>query len=346
MLDSPGMRLRRLAAALTLASFSATSGFFGVMLTPALAEAQTAVELAKARALFKEGLSLEVAGDWAGALAKFNEVGRVKTTPAVRYHVGRCKEHLGRLNEALGEYRIAEYEAQQQSAKELDEIVKARTELEARVPKLVISRGKGAESVKVELDGVVIGEAQIGKEVSVDPGPHRVVAKSKGREFEETVTLAEGETKSLELVPPEDWATKAPVVGGPKPDDPPDEKPPIEIKKTGPGALPWIIGGVGVLGLAAGGYFYLQMNDAKSQLEDVCRGDGTCPKSKQTLADDGKSYALMANVGLGVGVVGIGVAAVMLMSGGGGGEKPKAARVRLNVLPGPELKGVNLVGAF
>lgn len=343
------MRLRRLGSAILALSLAAPAGFGSVVVFPATAAAQSPAELAKARTLFKEGVSLEAAGDWAGALAKFDEVAKVKTTPAVRFHIGRCKEHLGRLNEALGEYRIAEYEAQQAKAKELDEITKAREQLEARVPKLTITRGKGAESAKIELDGVALGEAQVGKEVSTDPGPHRIVAKIGGSEFEQSVTLAEGETKSVELVPPDDFKAKpAPAPDEPTPDEPkPDQ--PVKVEAKGKGALPWIIGGVGVVGLAAGGYFYTQMKDNQKKLEDVCRPDGTCPASKQKLSDDGKKYALFTNIGLGVGVVGIGVATVMLLSGGGGeAEKPKTARVRVNVnvLTGPELKGVNVVGAF
>ena len=70
--------------------------------------------LEKARNLFRQGLSLEAAGNWAAALAKFQEVMKVKLTPQVRFHSARCSEQLGRLNEALGEYRLAEYEAGQQ----------------------------------------------------------------------------------------------------------------------------------------------------------------------------------------------------------------------------------------
>ena len=340
------MRYRRLAAVLTLASFSAPLGFSAALLTPTRAHAQSPAELAKARTLFKEGLSLEAAGDWGSALAKFEEVGKVKTTPAVRYHMGRCKEHLGRLNEALGEYRIAEYEAQQQNAKELEEITKARGELEARVPKLVITRGKGAESAKIELDGVAIGESKVGKEVSTDPGPHRIVAKIGGREFEQTVTLAEGESKTVELVPPEGFAAAPPTPDGPKPDDKPDDKPGLKVEKKGKGALPWIIGGVGLVGLGAGGYFYLKMNDSKKQLEDVCRPDGSCPKSKQSLSDDGKRYALMANVGLGVGGVGLGVATVMLLTGGGGTGGGETGRAPRRERAGIAVVGVSLVNAF
>jgi tetratricopeptide (TPR) repeat protein len=308
------------------------------------AAAQSAAELGKARTLFKEGVSLEAAGDWAGALAKFEEVAKVKTTPQVRFHIGRCKEHLGRLNEALGEYRMAEYEAQQSKAKEAAEISQARQSLEARVPKLVITRGAGAESAKIELDGVAIGEAQVGKEVSTDPGPHKIVAKIGGGQFDVDVSVAEGETKNVELTPPEGFAAK-PAPKAEEPEVKPiEDKPPPKVERKGPGALPWIIGGVGVVSLGASGYFLLQRNKAEDDLNSSCHGD-VCPSNKKSVGDDGKRYATYTNVALGIGVVGIGVATVMLLSSGGE-EKPEKSALRVDVVSTPRLTGVNLFGKF
>src|ERR1051325_9094803 len=115
------------------------------LLAPRPAAAQSQEELERARQQFRQGLRLEAAGDWAASLAKFVEVGKVKLTPQVRFHGARCNEQLGRLNEALGEYRLAEYEAGQQRLKELQAITQARQALESRVPKLLIKRGEGAE---------------------------------------------------------------------------------------------------------------------------------------------------------------------------------------------------------
>jgi hypothetical protein len=78
---------------------------------PLRAEDVPDARLAEARVWFRDGLSLEAAGDWAGALTRFEQVAKVRFTPQVRFHVARCKEHLGRMTEALGDYRISEYEA-------------------------------------------------------------------------------------------------------------------------------------------------------------------------------------------------------------------------------------------
>lgn len=310
-----------------------------------VASAQSAAEVAKARTLFKEGLSLEAAGDWAGALQKFQDVAKVKTTPQVRYHIARCKEHLGRMNEALGEYRIAEYEAEQAKAKELPEITKAREELEGRIPKLTIRRGEGAESAKIQVDGVDFGETQIGKQVTIDPGSHKIVARIGSAEFEETVTLAEGESKEVELVPPEDFGKGAAKTKPIEKEPEPEPAPIVKVDEVGPGALPWIIGGVGLVSLGAGGYFLVQRNKAEDDLKTNCRDD-VCPAAKQSVGDDGKRYALLTNVAFGVGVVGLGVATVWLLSSGGSEKKPEASALRFDVHGAPGTAGVNVAGKF
>jgi hypothetical protein len=310
------------------------------------ASAQSAADLAKARTEFKEGVSLEAAGNWAAALAKFQDVARIKTTPQVRYHIGRCKENLGRLNEALGEYRLAEYEAQQSKAKELPEIEKAREQLEARVPKVIIQRGEGAKNAKVEIDGVALGEAQIGKEFAVDPGSHKISAKIDRGQWDQTVEVAEGETKSVELVPPDDLKGAA----LPPDDTPPDDTPPDDgsVKldtKKGAGALPWIVGGVGIVALGAGAFFGLQAKKKEDDLNASCRG-GVCPNSKKSLEDESKQAALISNIGFGVGIACVGTAIVLLAVGGGKSEKKASKQKRIHLVPTADARGVSVLGNF
>ena len=291
--------------------------------------AQTQDDLERARQQFRQGLSLEAAGNWAAALAKFQEVGKVKLTPQVRFHAARCNEQLGRLNEALGEYRLAEYEAGQQGLKEAAEISQARQALESRVPKLVIKRGEGAEAARVELDGVELGEAQIGQPVSVDPGPHTIVAKLGGdRQVQESASVKESETAEVVL--------KASAVSETKPEGPHEgnSSVPPEPEKKHASVVPWIVGGVGVAGLAASGVFFGLRQGAKSDLEKACDGN-TCPASLQSKQNQGELYTTLAWVSLGVGVAGVGVATYLFLSGAGSSHEVRASLpVDVAVLPG------------
>jgi hypothetical protein len=310
--------------------------------------AQSAAELAQARATFQQGLSLEAAGDWAGALAKFQAVGRVKLTPQVRFHIARCKENLGRLNEALGDYRVAEYEAEQEQAKELPAITAAREALQARIPKLVIERGAGAETASVDLDGVELGESKLGKPVSVDPGAHRIVAHVGGQQFEKDVTVAEGQTRTVKLVPPPGLLQHKPAGTTTGPSETPPVPPPQKHS-----VVPWIVGGVGVASLITSGVFFGLRAKAESDLNSGCRGD-VCPERLHGTENSGKTDSVVADVTLGVGLVGVGVAAVMLLTRGSSSSTPPADRdtdvsrrgVRVDVMQSRSATGVSLSGTF
>ncbi len=323
------------------------------------AHAQGKQDLAKARQLYSQGLTQEAAGDWTGALSTFQRVARIKLTPQVRFHIARSKEHLGRLNEALGGYRLAEYEAQQAGdQKILDQIQTARKALEQRIPKLVIERGKGADAIKIELDGVVVGQSQIGRPVNVDPGPHEIVGElANGKSFKKTVNAKEGGSQKVVLDVPEVLREKAapapkstPRTAAPPAEPPPAEVPPDHTAHVASrtSVAPWIIGGVGVASLAASGVFYVLRNNAKKKLDDGCLGN-VCPDTLQSTQDAGQRYSTLTGVALGVGVAGIGVAAVWLLTGSsskkdGGDTAGRGVSVR--VAAAPHSTGVSIGGHF
>lgn len=301
------------------------------------APGQTEADLVRARRLYSQGLTQEAAGDWTGALATFEEVARIKLTPQVRFHVARSKEHLGRLNEALGGYRLAEYEASQGGAKEqeiLAEVSKAREALEKRIPKLVIVRGESAAAVKVELDGVVIGDAQLGKEITVDPGPHVVVGiLAPGKQFRSNVSVAEGESKQLVLNVPSELLepSVAPAAPDPKPAPTPAAPAPGPEKRKSPSAAPWVVGGVGVAALIASGVFYALRNDAEKELDAGCL-DRQCPDTLRDTQKRGETYAALSGVMLGVGVAGVGASALMLL-GRSTASQPAQPAAAIRVAP-------------
>lgn len=304
---------------------------FGVAapLLPQTARAQSQDDLERARQQFRQGLSLEAAGDWAAALAKFVEVGKVRLTPQVRFHSARCNEQLGRLNEALGEYRLAEYEAGQQGLREQAEISQARQALETRVPKLIIRRGENAAAAKIELDGVELGEPQIGQPVNVDPGPHTVVAKlGADRQVEQSPTVKEGETAEVVMNAPA--VATSPVTNttadtGTAGAD--------THAKSHPSVLPWVVGGVGVASLVTSGVFFGLRAGAISDLDKGCKGN-ICPKSLQGTQDDGKLYTTLSYVTLGVGIAGVGVATYLFIAGSGKQKEQASLPVDVAMLPG------------
>ena len=331
------LRNRAVLPLLAMALMCLSGGAFG----------QSEEELSRARQLYGQGLTQEAAGDWAGALNAFQQVSRIKMTPQVRYHIARCKENLGRLNEALGGYRLAEYEAERAEKKKpelIGEIKKARESLKARIPKLVIERGDGAAAIKIELDGVALGPAKVGREVSVDPGPHSVVGvTSAGKRFEQTIEVAEGETERITLHVPEEMRGGAgdensAAGGGAMTSDLSADS---ANRAASSSAFPWVVTGLGVASLAASGVFFALRSQAEKELDEGCLGN-VCPDTLESTEQRGKTYALLSGVTLGVGIVGVGVGTVLLVTRGKKDSSADGASVALQLSP----NRVGLSGQF
>jgi len=316
---------------------------FAIVGSQAPALAQDAAELKKARAQFQQATELEQAKNWTAALQAFREVGQVRMTPQVRFHIAVCEEGLGRLVAALGGYELALADADKVGPDFKGEVEENVNKLRARIPKLVIERGAGANAAAIELDGVAVGDSSVGVEVPLDPGPHAVTAKAPNRKpFEASVTLTEEQTTHLEVkleeLPPELLRTG----GGP----PPPEKPPSKV-------VPFVIGGVGVASLIGSGVLFGLRQSTLKELEDACGSDGKhCPQSKQSRYDDLKFYHYGAEVTLGVGIAAVGTAGALLFFQRKKKEPAKdAAAVQMQLYPSLPLTadapiGATLRGAF
>lgn len=306
--------------------------------TPALAENPT--ELKRARAQFQRGIELEQAGNWAEAIQQFREVGSVRMTPQVRFHIAYCEENLGRLVTALGGYELALAEAEQVGADFKNEVETAITRLRERIPKLLIERGAGADAAAVQLDGIDLGASSIGAEIPLDPGPHAVTATAPGYQpFSATATLKERETTRvlLELVP--------------EPVPPPGEGKPGQVivvtRTESPKRLvPYIVGGAGVAALISGGVLFGLHQATAADLEERCPDKNACPERYRDTYDRMRLYGWAAGISAGVGVAAIGVAVGLIVFE----KKPPAVNggAALTLQPGApgSLAGASLSGRF
>jgi hypothetical protein len=319
---------------------------------PAPVAAQAPEELDRARALFREGVALSAANDWASALSKFKAVAQVKMTPQVAFNIAECEEHLGKLVSALGNYRLAASEAEAAKARDVAAQVDDRiTALEARIPKLVIQRGEGADSARIELDGVEIGAAQIGTEIPVDPGPHVIVGKIDGQEgSRDTVQVAEKSVETVAVVIDLELLKKP--VAPPPVDGPPRDRLPAGAASSP--TLAYAITGAGVVSLGAGVVFVILRQGIIGDLDAACGGDETCPPSAEATADRGRLYTGLAEITIPLGVAGVATGIYLLATS----SAPKAElavsargpRGRgidfVSAAPGADVGGASLVGRF
>lgn len=333
----------------------------GVSMAPN-ARAQTKEELDKARALFLEGLSLHAANNCAAALTKYREVAKVKMTAQVAFNIAECEERLGRLVQALGNYRVAAAQGEgDKKAKEVMAKVGDRIEaIEGRIPKLTITRAKGGDTAVIELDGTEIGVGQLGSPIPVDPGAHVIVAKVGNKELlHESVTLAEKENKTFEVK----LTIKMPKIEQPKDEPPPDlpkEEPPPPPRSRTPGIVVTVIGGVVMI---AGFSFLAPRAAAISELDKLCGGDTTCPPSAEDTANRGKLFTGLAEGFVVAGVVGLATGIALIATSGPRAPEKKSNEKNekkeasfhglykptlrfVGAAPGASLGGMSVMGRF
>jgi serine/threonine-protein kinase len=159
-------------------------GLAAALFAPAAARAASPTDQATAVALFQEAKTLVAAGDYERACPKFAEAQRLFPTPGTALSVGDCFEKAGRLASAWGAFKEAEIFSRNAGASEHQ--AEAQKRVEALTPRLsrlvlVVPPTAKAPGFEVRRDGAVVGEAQWGSPVPVDPGWHKIEATAPGR---------------------------------------------------------------------------------------------------------------------------------------------------------------------
>jgi hypothetical protein len=304
---------RRWSAIVAVALLLALSG---------AARAQTADEQA-ARAIFKEGVALHEAGNFAGAIEKYRAAYARWKNPKILTNVGTVAWELGRFVEAAEAYDqyLADAAPNDPSRAEVE---KALAEVVPKVATLDVDAARGA---RVTIDGRAIEHGRLDR-IRVEPGTHTVEASSAGSTVKQSVDAKVGSTARVSLVGPAPAAVQ-PAAGAPS-----------EEPRTSPGArhdrVPLIIGAIGATSLIASGAFFLLHNGAKSDLDERCM-DGVCPSSSQSDIDSAETYGTVSLITLGIGVAGVGTAIWMLSNPKTDPQAPVQARLGVMVTAGPSM---------
>jgi hypothetical protein len=166
--------------------------------------APSLAEKATAQALFEDGLQLMGAKRYAEACPKLEESERLDPALGTRFRLSECEEAIGRLASAwAGFLEVADLA---HAARQTDRENVARARAAAIEPKL--SRVKvdvakpDTPGLEVAHDSVMVGKAQWGTPVPIDPGTYAITATAPGkRPWKGSVTVAEGGATASLLVP-------------------------------------------------------------------------------------------------------------------------------------------------
>ena len=267
-------------------------------------------ELQAARELFAEAESDEKAGAWALALGKMQRVGQIKMTPGIRVHIAVCEEHLGHLVAALGEYALADAQAQAENNREVQRLIREPLEaLQARVPRVVLRVPPDVRGLTVALDGKPLVAGVLGMAMPVDERAHEVHASAPGFQAFRASFVGKERERVEVIVRLEPLSSS--------------EEPAAEERRSRRTAA--IFATAGAVVLAGGGVgAFLVAAGKQSDARDACARAVTCDSMKSGVrAWD--TLALASWIGAGAAAA----LAVVLWTSPGGGKKLAPAAVVL-----------------
>ncbi len=285
-----------------------------------------------AEALFKQGRSASEAGDYKTACAKFYESNRLDPAVGTVFNIADCEEKQGHVATAYAKFQ----EVMQQLTPPDDRIPIAQKRLSAlqgRVPKLTIRLAPGAPAgTRVLRDQVELGAASLGTSLPVDPGDHVISVTAPGTQPQSVhVQIAEGQNRSIDVAPgPALSSTPAPRHDGGR----------ATTGGSDHRTLGYVIGGVGVAGLAVGAITGGMVLGKKNVVDKNCDSAKRCNPTGYDAAQAGRTLGVVSTTGFIVGGVGIAAGAWLILS------SHSSERTALIPSAGPTGAGLTVIRQF
>jgi hypothetical protein len=284
---------------------------------------------AAAREQVKLGYQLAQDGKCEEAIPHFVESLHLDAKAITLINLASCEEKTAKLADALGHWVEARARAQTEGNAAIEaEAEKKAKALEPRLPKLTLALAGASQATDPEVvrDGVVLGAASMGVALPVNPGAHTLVVRAKDREeTSQTITIAEGESKVVQLkLGTAKKAVAAAPVSGPA---------------TGGGGtspLVYIGFGAAIAGVAVGGITGALAFGKASTAKAECPNVNDCSPKGTDAVDAGRTLGTLSTIGFIVAGVGAAVGVYGLVWG-----KPESsASVAVSVGPmGGGLRG-------
>ena len=308
--------LRRLPARSSVHSavFAVTLAAFVLHSAPALAGDEAAAE-----ALFLEAKKLAAAGKLAEACPKFAESNRLDRGAGTLIHLADCYEKNKQSASAWATFKDAASAAQALGRSDWQKLATQRAAaLEPKLAKLTIKVEEPAEKIEVTRDGAPTSQASWGTPIPVDVGAHMVQATAATRKpFKTTVTVAKDGDRMEVVVPRLELAPAAPAAAVTPPASTKPPPPVVHSGDDGAGqrTIGFVVGGVGVAGIAVGAITGLVAMGKNSDSKKACPNDGACASSDAVSANDGaRTFGLVSTIAVIAGGVGVAAGAILIFT--------------------------------
>ena len=283
-----------------------------VLTQSAPASAQAPSAKAAAQGLFDEAIKLMSAKSYAAACPKLEESERLEPAMGTRYQLAQCYEAVGRMASAWAAFlEVADLaRASGQTARETAARRRA-SDVEPKVSHLVIDvETPPPPGLEVQRDGIVVGAAQWGSAVPVDPGPHHVVATRPSRApwTSDTQVAGDGDTVHVRVPTAPPSSAPVPVIGLAPPASSgvvTSDPPPASSESHVAGTAGLVTAAAGVLAMGAGVVIGVAAHGDYISVGNECTASGCNAQGKSTT----DSARQLGNIGTVTFVAGAALAA-------------------------------------
>jgi hypothetical protein len=303
-----------------------------------------------AEALFGEAKKLAAQGKYAEACPKFAESNRLDRGAGTLIHLGDCYEKNKQTASAWATYKEAASAAQALGRKDWEKLASQRANaLEPKLARLTVKVDKANEKLEVTRDGTSVSPASFNVPIPVDIGAHTVEATSAGQKPFKTTTTVSKDGESVEVSVPK-LEVEAPVATTPGPTKEHDQGATGADAGSRQRTVGFIVGGVGVAGVAVGAITGLMAMGKKNQWETAgCAGGPCASQDAVDASESAKTLGLISTIGFIAGGVGVLAGAALVLTAPKAHEPLKTGRARVRFVPsaGPDRSGgITVLGVF
>ncbi len=308
---------------------------------------------ALAESLFREGKAMMDKKDFAHACPKFAESLRQDASSGSALALGVCYAGLGKTASAWSAYLTASTLARRDGRKDREKAAAQRAaELEKKLAHVTLELSPETRTLaglEVKQDDIAVGSAAW-ENAPIDPGVHKLtVTASKKKPFETEFTVDNTAASQVVKIPVLEDEYVAPPEQPNKPDKPDNaqtaDKPSL-LRTTG-----YVVGGVGLASLAAGGVFgalaISKGGDAKSRCPATQCSDRAAVNDNHTAG----TFADISTVTMSLGGVALLAGVIFVLTSPSAsaktGHAPAASPALYPMLGiGPQSGSLGIGGAF
>jgi hypothetical protein len=268
-----------------------------LLLSSSLTTAQpTTGQQATAEALFEQASALVDQGRFPEACEKFAASQELDPGLGTLLYLADCYDRAGRSASAWALFREVQARSKRASQPDREQIAAERanaldgklSRLELRVPP-----SRQVPGLELSLRGAVVPQASWNVALPVDPGAVRVEARAPGKKpWSIEIVIPTGPSARTVELPQLAAAPQAPELQ-------PAASPAVDrTRGSVQRSAGWLLGGVGLVGLAVGGFFGYRAYDKNKSSKSECRTEApnACSPQGTSLREDAASAAKLSTI--------------------------------------------------